>query len=86
MKTAEEWIDDLRHTKCVGDMMCGVTNVELKQIQLDAMKEGMRRAVEQYTIEMRKHYPQYVPVEELNITQAILIAAEQLTNQETKQP
>ncbi len=41
MKTAEEWIEIWKNSSCFDP-----TIVWAKQIQLDAMQEGMRRAAE----------------------------------------
>jgi hypothetical protein len=54
----------------------------IARIQLDAMKEGMRRATDVLTVHNRKKYPTHVMNEELVQVDAILTAAEQLTEKD----
>lgn len=75
MKTAEEWCEELGlvHHKPTYDIDGREMSMAecVKQIQLDAMKEGMRRAAE--TIDLSRPSSPYAR------RQAILDAAEQLT-------
>ena len=50
----------------------------VKEFELDAYKAGMTAAAEVYTISMRKHHPDGLTMQELNITQAILTARDNL--------
>lgn len=69
MKTAEEWKAD---TSSHGTAYIHIDDI--KQIQLDAIKEGMRRAAE--VCVKYKNYGDIHP--HINTHQAILTAAEQL--------
>jgi hypothetical protein len=77
MKTAEEWLDNIGGGSPIGDEADLMMIAIIKQIQLDAMKEGMRRAaeIEQTTADIGTDYDAGWN----HKTQAILTAAEQLT-------
>ena len=45
MKTVEEWFEQLNDQTYYGDLMC-IAEDTIKQIQLDAYKAGMLKAVE----------------------------------------
>ena len=75
MKTEEEWAHQTGVTSDDGAMIYTVK--EIKQIQLDAMKEGMQMA----TLEIQKHFSVH-DLTALQIEQAILSAAEQLTEKD----
>jgi hypothetical protein len=93
MKTAEEWYNEKEMAGCEnadGDLQpYEFTIDDFKQIQLDAIKEGMRRAARQvYGTHVRATTPEMV---EFNsgvkqtkdkVEQAILSAAEQLTEKD----
>ena len=73
MKTAEKWGDYLA--------MLGsgnFTTEHIEQIQLDAMKEGMRRAAN-VCCDQQKYFTREASVQCLQNHDAILTAAEQLT-------
>lgn len=86
MKTAEAWSKEISNsTKDVSKELCtSIATSEIKQIQLDAMKEGMRRAAKQ--TDVIKAEPYCDSCNPLNvcdyINKAILIAAEQLTEKD----
>jgi len=87
MKTAEEWINDkspLDRCSCECETRCEEVESWLKQIQLDAMKEGMRRAAEQARpIAMNlASDSSHIPVIANEISKAILTASEQLTKKD----
>jgi len=76
MKTAEEWIEET-----TGSPKCRLTTIgacSIEEIQLDAMKEGMRRAAE---IARWKHpiSSSAAHYEAKRTTESILTTAEQLT-------
>lgn len=73
VKTAEEWIKYL-DPNTSGESCCysPVSAEDIKQIQLDAMKDGMQRAAKV----ARDNYDEHDP---WTAQRAILIAAEQLT-------
>jgi len=69
MKTAEEWIEET-----TGSPKCRLTTIgacSIEEIQLDAMKEGMRRAAKCATIGNAKI--------QIQNEENILTASEQLT-------
>ena len=70
MKTAEEWLEEMfgRNNWITAD------SVTIKQIQLDAMREGMRRAAEIVVTDEATSYSV--------IKSHILSAAEQLTEKD----
>ena len=90
MKTAEEWATEIDHCQEV----CGVMQqhelaAHVKQIQLDAMREGMRRAAvivlnrQQILTHLGEQELYRVTVHELGIRKdSILTAAEQLTEKD----
>lgn len=90
MKTAEEWAKEYeskyRQLDAEADRVVGggVLNSEdiheiiIKQIQLDALKEGMRRAADLFGNPDCKNYTQY----NKDIVSEILTAAEQLTEKD----
>ena len=93
MKTAEEWIDEPRDNRCYKAMsMRNYLSTHesehdddeiiewLKQIQLDAMKEGMRRAATVCVREAIKHDMNWAGSR--NCATAILTTAEQLTEKD----
>lgn len=76
MITAEEWHNSLyssRHGQCEIIII-----EELKQIQLDAMKEGMRRAAN-VCCDQQKYFISAASIQCLQNHDDILTAAEQLT-------
>jgi len=77
MKTAEEWKTEWRKLPC-GTLEEHETNATtiINQIQLDAMREGMRRAAE--IAQDDEQSKDKRPV----ISKAILAAAEQLTTKD----
>ena len=78
MKTAEEWHEQFDS----GLPQRAIDIDDIKQIQLDAMKEGARRAAEQVKAQ---HYSSESSTRHvtLNVAQrAILTAAEQLTEKD----
>lgn len=88
MKTAEEWAIDINGIKWLDNSHPTMTNV-VKQIQLDAMKEGMRRAadevemkgvgiIERQTVNGKFDAWMYRG----SMKEAILTAAEQLTEKD----
>ena len=81
MKTAEEWANKINEEVLPALMTpIPVSSVEnmVKQIQLDAMKEGMRRAAKIVGTELYMDEPR-TPYQ---IHKAILTAAEQLTDKD----
>ena len=91
MKTAEEW--NWEYTKiCASDpavhgqLLPNPQNIAfIKQIQLDAMKEGMRKAAQTECDEMRMNYLDYGRDYEYAVNdckKAILTAVEQLTEKD----
>ena len=77
MKTAEEWIQENNPLLLVGGETYNGIVERYKQIQLDALKEGMRRAVKEST---QYHLGD---TKQAKITQqAILTASEQLTEKD----
>lgn len=82
MKTAEEW-----HEQSDSRLPQRAIDIDdIKQIQLDAMKEGMRRAAELTKPPMRREceYGQYQQYDQISqqCAEAILTAAEQLTEKD----
>ena len=81
MKTAEEWANEIRHGHNVGGI-----DETVKQIQLDAMKEGARRAaelkVEVSPIREKETHAGYGIRTHQTRTEAILTTAEQWTEQD----
>lgn len=88
MKTAEEWAATYPPYRNIYAHLRyhPMTEDEIKQIQLDAMKEGMRRAAEIVMPPMREEheYEQCKEYDQMckSIGQAILTAAEQLTEKD----
>ena len=82
MKTAEEWHEQFDS----GLPQRAIDIDEIKQIQLDAMKEGARRAAELTKPPMRREceYEQYQQYDQISqqCAEAILTAAEQLTEKD----
>lgn len=79
MKSAEEWSVRLCEEVHTGGLRINAKKL-VQQIQLDAMKEGMRRAAEIATNELAKYGGrQYIKFSE--ITKPLLTAAEQLTSE-----
>ena len=76
MKTAEEWIPEM--VAKYGVVRRGMTDT-IKQIQLDAIKEGMRRAAGTCTNTYNTHL-HYQTMDECRL--AILKSAEQLTEKD----
>lgn len=79
MKTAEEWATDINGIKWLDNSHPTMTNV-VKQIQLDAMKEGMRRAAN-VTLNISAAPVSRKLIKD-EIKEAILTAAEQLTEKD----
>ena len=73
MKAAEEWATDIHGIKWLDNSHPTMTNV-VKQIQLDAMKEGARRAAAEIQNQFSVH-----DLTALQIEQAILTTAENWT-------
>jgi hypothetical protein len=82
MKTAEEWTSEIIDYELTH--YDGSYTKLIKQIQLDAMKEGMRRAAEQARpIAMNlASDSSHIPVIANEISKAILTASEQLTKKD----
>lgn len=78
MKTAEEWVEMLKEGT---HKPLSYTKV-VKQIQLDAMREGMRRSAEELAKDHGKIHCMECGKEEVNECQLILSAAEQLTEKD----
>ncbi len=79
MKTAEEWVKDLHGTSSSDIFL--ITKRHIKQIQLDAMKEGMKRAAEMISsCPSACECSQSVGWKESE--QSILTASEQLTQKD----
>ena len=88
MKTAEEWTKDLWWSRG-GELEVAMPYERIEQIQLDAMKEGMRRAAD-YAISdalMNHHDAEGRCIcGNCSARRAILTAAEQLTEKDLLQP
>jgi hypothetical protein len=76
MRTAEEWKQGYK--QMLPDNY-GLTQELIEEIQLDAMKEGMRRAAEEAV------YALYEKVTSGEMRQAILTVSEQLTIKDLQQ-
>lgn len=81
MKTAEEWMNQMSGLN--NPALLTVNRMAIHEIQLDAMKEGMRRAA---TVVVENNQPVFDLPTRLHtrqaLGQAILTAAEQLTEKD----